>query len=152
VAYLVDTNLLMFSVEPHHPMYGDTVNAISILGGAGQKLFITSQNLIEFFRSATRPTDKNGLGLTIAEAEAELQRLEGLFPVLPDVPEIYPEWKRLVLKYSVRGVNVHDARLVAVMRVHGLTHILTFNTGDFNRYSAEITPVHPTTVTPEKVD
>jgi hypothetical protein len=37
---------------------------------------------------------------------------------------------------------VHDARLVAVMRVHSLTHILTFNTTDFIRYPA-ITVVHP---------
>lgn len=129
-------------------MHGDTVNAISILRGAGIKLFITSQNLVEFWRSATRPVQRNGLGLTIEEASAELQRLETLFPVLPDVPEIYPEWKRLVLEYGVMGVNVHDARLVAVMRVHGLTHILTFNTGDFTRYSSEITPVHPASVTP----
>lgn len=41
------------------------------------------------------------------------------------------------------GVNVYDARLVAVMRVHELTHILTFNTKDFTRYANEITPVHP---------
>jgi predicted nucleic acid-binding protein len=148
VAYLVDTNLLLRSVEPHHPMYGDTVNAISILAGAGIELFITSQNLVEFWRSATRPVERNGLGLTIAQAEAELQRLETFFPVLPDVPEIYPEWRRIVLQYRVMGVNVHDARLVAVMRVHGLTHILTFNTGDFTRYSGEITPIHPANVTP----
>lgn len=34
------------------------------------------------------------------------------------------------------------AKLVASMLVHGLTHILTFNFGDFARYS-EITAVHP---------
>lgn len=45
------------------------------------------------------------------------------------------------------GVNVHDARLVAAMLVHGLTHILTFNISDFARYS-EITAVHPTTIIP----
>ena len=47
--------------------------------------------------------------------------------------------------YGVIGVNVHDARLVAAMLVHGLTHILTFNTTDFARYT-EITAVHPTAV------
>ena len=40
------------------------------------------------------------------------------------------------------GVNVHDARLVATMLVHGLTHIVTFNIRDFTRYT-EITAVHP---------
>ncbi|MCG6133823.1 MAG: hypothetical protein MET45_04030 [Nostoc sp. LLA-1] len=45
------------------------------------------------------------------------------------------------------SVNVHDARLVAVMCVHGLTHILTFNISDFTRYSNEIIAVHPTSLT-----
>ncbi len=125
-------------------MYADTLNAISTLRGADEELFITSQNLIEFWRSATRPVERNGLGLTIAEARTELERLEGLFLVLPDVPEIYPEWKRLILQYGVVGVNVHDARLVASMLVHRLSHILTFNVRDFNRYASEVTPVNPT--------
>jgi len=129
-------------------MYTDTMNAISTLRGAELELFITSQNLIEFWRSATRVAQRNGLGLTIAEARMELERLEGLFLVLPDVPEIYPEWKRLILQYGVVGVNVHDARLVASMLVNRLTHILTFNVRDFNRYASEITPVKPTSFTP----
>jgi len=48
----------------------------------------------------------------------------------------------LVLTYQVRGAKVHDARLVAAMLAHGLTHILTFNNRDFARY-AEVTAVHP---------
>jgi hypothetical protein len=31
--------------------------------------------------------------------------------------------------------NAHDARLVAAMIVHGVTHLLTFNGADFARYS-----------------
>jgi predicted nucleic acid-binding protein len=31
------------------------------------------------------------------------------------------------------GVQVHDARIVAVMNVHGVTHLLTLNGGDFSR-------------------
>jgi predicted nucleic acid-binding protein len=129
-------------------MYGDTINAISLLKGAGRDLFISPQNLMEFWRSATRPVERNGLGLSIQEATLELQRLETFFPLLPDVPDIYPEWRRIVLKYGVMGVNVHDARLVAIMLIHGITHILTFNTADFTRYSSEIISVHPASVIP----
>jgi hypothetical protein len=43
---------------------------------------------------------------------------------------------------GVSGVQVHDARLAAVMRVHGLTHILTLNAADFARYPG-IIAVHP---------
>jgi predicted nucleic acid-binding protein len=42
----------------------------------------------------------------------------------------------------VVGKQAHDARLVAVTLVHGITHLLTFNTDDFKRYD-EITVVNP---------
>lgn len=32
------------------------------------------------------------------------------------------------------GVQVHDARLVASMIAHAVTHILTSNVADFSRY------------------
>lgn len=88
------------------------------------------------------PLERNGLGRTPGEASAELAQLKAFFPLLPDVPGIYPEWERLVSAYAVQGVNVHDARLVAAMVAHGLTHILTFNTRDFARYG-EISVVDP---------
>jgi predicted nucleic acid-binding protein len=128
-------------------MYGDAVNAIATLQGRGEQLHIVPQNLIEFWNVYTRPLERNGLGHTAAEAEAEVNRLKAFFSLLPDTSEIYQEWERLVVVYAVRGVNVHDAKLVAAMLVHGLTHVLTFNISDFARYS-EITAVHPTTVTP----
>jgi predicted nucleic acid-binding protein len=61
------------------------------------------------------------------------------------IPAVYGEWRHLVVAAGVSGVQVHDAHLVAVMCVHSLTHILTFNTADFTRYPG-ITVVHPQTV------
>lgn len=49
------------------------------------------------------------------------------------------------IAHNVSGVQVHDARLVAAMRVHGVSRILTFNDKDFTRY-ADIEVVHPRTV------
>jgi hypothetical protein len=46
---------------------------------------------------------------------------------------------------AVVGKNGHDARLVAAMMVHGLTHLLTFNVQDFRRYPG-ITAVTPADV------
>ncbi|MBI4467987.1 MAG: hypothetical protein HY650_01555 [Acidobacteria bacterium] len=40
------------------------------------------------------------------------------------------------------GKKTYDARLVTAMTVHGITHILTFNTDDFTRY-AGINVLHP---------
>jgi predicted nucleic acid-binding protein len=71
-----------------------------------------------------------------------LARLENQFPVLPDTDAAYAEWRRLVTTHGVTGFRSYDARLVASMLVHEVTHILTFNVEDFQRY-AEVTVVHP---------
>jgi hypothetical protein len=42
----------------------------------------------------------------------------------------------------VLGVQVHDARLAAAMYVHSVSHILTLNVTDFERFSG-LTAVHP---------
>ncbi|MBP0030316.1 type II toxin-antitoxin system VapC family toxin [Roseofilum sp. Guam] len=142
MSFLIDTNILLRSADPNHPMHADAVRATNILLDQGEYVCIIAQNLIEFWNVYTRPAARNGLGHTPAEAAAEVNRLKGIFSLLPDTLAIYTEWERLVRTYEVRGVNVHDARLVAAMVVHGLTHILTFNTRDFARY-AEVTVVQP---------
>ena len=148
MAYLIDTNVLLRSADPNHAMYNDATNAISRLRNQGETLCIVPQNLIEFWNVYTRPANKNGLGHTANEAGEEIRRLKAFFTVVADTASIYDQWERLVVQYQVLGVNVHDARLAAAMLVHKLTHILTFNIEDFNRYIGEITPVHPTSVTP----
>ena len=96
---------------------------------------------------ATRPAARNGFGLTPAEAEWQLRLAERVFPLLADSPAVYPEWRRLVVAYGVSGVKVHDARLVAFMRVHNGHRILTLNTADFTRYTPEgVVAVDPRTV------
>jgi hypothetical protein len=38
----------------------------------------------------------------------------------------------------VLGVQVHDARLAAAMYVHHVSHILTLNVADFNRFTVSV--------------
>ncbi|MCY7374375.1 MAG: hypothetical protein LH472_00160 [Pyrinomonadaceae bacterium] len=73
--------------------------------------------------------------------------VEKIFPLLPDDARVHREWRKLVLTFGVSGVQVHDARIVAAMLVHQVTHILTFNTSDFTRYSGiGIVAIDPKTV------
>jgi predicted nucleic acid-binding protein len=123
-------------------MYGDVARSVSILATRRDELHVIAQNLIEFWAVATRPIAYNGLGLTIVQAEQELTKLKALFNILPDTPDILPEWESLVSQHKVIGKQAHDARLVAAMKVHNLTHLLTFNDSDFKRFT-EITVVNP---------
>ncbi len=57
---------------------------------------------------------------------------------------VHQEWRKLLVAHGVSGVQVHDARLAAGMRVHGVRLILTFNDRDFARYLG-IEAIHPGT-------
>jgi predicted nucleic acid-binding protein len=145
VDYLADTNILLRSASPAHPMHADAVRSVGTLLSRGERVCVFPQNLIEFWAVATRPAGVNGLGFSPSQAEAEVGKIESLLTVLPDSPSIYPEWRRLVIAHSVSGKQVHDARIVAAMKVHGITHLLTFNLSDFSRYSF-LTLVDPVSV------
>jgi predicted nucleic acid-binding protein len=76
-----------------------------------------------------------------------LRLIERLFVVLPEIPSLYSEWRRLVIDFGVSGVQVHDTRIVAAMNIHSIKHILTFNTTDFTRFaSIGILAIDPSTV------
>jgi len=90
----------------------------------------------------TRPLDRNGFGLTVGDAEREVQAIEAGMIFLPDSDAVYRELRRIVVQHSVLGVQVHDARLAAAMYVHRVSHILTLNVTDFGRFSGLVT-VHP---------
>lgn len=133
--YLVDTNVLLRFADRTHPLHPTVRAAVRKLRTEGHRLRATPQNFAEFWNVATRPVERNGFGLAPADADRLLRLVERLFPLLPDSPAAYPEWRRLAVSLGVSGVQVHDARLVAAMIVHGVTHILTFNTADFARYT-----------------
>ena len=144
--YLLDTNVILRFAERNHPLHPTVRNAVRQLRRDGHGLQVTSQNCVEFWNVATRPATKNGFGLKPVAAERMLRLIERLFPLLPDAPTLYSEWRRIVVTFQVSGVQVHDARLVAAMKTNEVTHLLTFNTKDFTRYASEgIIAVEPTT-------
>ena len=145
--YLIDTNVLLRVLHSTNPSSTLAETAVRKLLSNGHQLHATMQNFVEFWNVSTRPINQNGMGLSPSDAVGPFRRAEQLFPLLPDSPAVYAEWRELVVNYGVSGVQVHDARLVATMLVHGVTHILTFNTSDFARYNSKgIVAVDPATV------
>ena len=131
---LVDTNILLRSAQPSHPLCPQATHAVSKLLRQKDAVFFCSQNIAEFWNVASRPAEMNGLGFSQEEVLEEVNSIENLLTLLPDIPAIYPVWKRMVQDHRVQGVKVYDARLVAVMSVYAIDSILTFNLADFKRY------------------
>ena len=146
MGYLFDSNILIRLVHRNHPDHAVIRNAVRNLKVMGETGHYTSQNLGEFWNVTTRPASARGGACQSPVAAHRAARvLERVAILLPDTPEVHAEWRRMLVTYSISGVQVHDARLAAAMSVHGLTHILTLNDGDFGRYQY-ITAVHPKNV------
>lgn len=138
---LLDTNILLRLLQPHHPHNSIAEQALKTLRVRNEVLNITAQNIIEFWAVVTRPVGENGLGFDAVQAMREVDALKRLFVLLPEAP-LLQEWEMLVMTYRVSGKNTHDARLAAAMKVYRIASILTFNVSDFSRFSG-ITAIHP---------
>lgn len=79
------------------------------------------------------------------EIDRRAKFFEEKLRLLPDSLSVHEQWRKFLVTYGVSGVQVHDARLAAAMRVHGVKRILTFNDRDFARY-ADIEANHPRAV------
>ncbi len=150
---LADTNVLLRLSQGSHPMKQIALDAAAKLRARNEPLRLARQSLIEFREMATRPTQNNGFGLSAANADDLLTQLEQSYTVLPDADDIDITRRSLVSESGVMGKQVHDARPVAAMRAYNVTHLLTFNVGDFARFQAlppgpgaSVTVVHSLTI------
>jgi predicted nucleic acid-binding protein len=142
---LIDTNILLRAARRSDPQHELVDSALAKLAVSGTTLYYTHQNIAELWNAMTRPAVRNGLGLTVGETEREVRAIEAGMSLLSDNEAVYHEWRRIVVQHAVSGVQVHDARLVAVMHVRQVSHILTLNVADFGRYGG-ITVIHPSAV------
>lgn len=143
--WLIDTNILLRLVELTAIRHTEAKNAVGKLLRSGDTLYILLQNVSEFWNVCTRPKDKNGLGFSIAQTETELSKIEQIFDILPDTIDVYKNWRDLVVKHSVTGIQVHDAKIAAAMKANNIKNLLTFNAKDFKRY-ADIKAIEPKAV------
>jgi predicted nucleic acid-binding protein len=143
--YLVDSNILLRWVKTDHRDYPAVVSASDAILRHDGVLCYTSQNVAEFWNACTRPVDRNGYGLSPQDTDRRARSFEEKLRLLPDSLAVHEKWRKLLVTHSVSGAQVHDARLVAAMLVHGVKRILTFIDKDFARYT-EIEVVHPRSV------
>ena len=143
---LADTGILLRFMEPNDPLCLLVQDAVKVLRGRGDRIVFALQNAAEFWNVSTRPvTARGGMGLSIAETDRRLTVIETTFPTLHDLKLTFGIWRKLIVAHSVKGKQVHDARLVALMKTNGIAHILTLNGGDFTRYPGivAIDPANP---------
>lgn len=140
---LTDTNILIRLTQQTDPHSSQADAALYALRFRGDEPCVIPQVIYEYWVVCTRPLGSpNGLGMTVTDTASKMRRLQRLFPVYRDERAIFDRWEKLVTLHDVKGKNAHDARIVAAMLRHRLTHILTFNDSHFKRFTeiAVLTP------------
>jgi predicted nucleic acid-binding protein len=132
---LLDTNILIRVLNSNHRDNLEIREALELLVLNEHELALVPQNLYEYFVVATRPVSANSFGLNSVDANYNIDRAIALFHLMLDERGIFGHWKSLVSTFSVIGKTGHDARLVAAMIRHGVSHLITFNTTDFSRFT-----------------
>jgi predicted nucleic acid-binding protein len=148
--YVLDTGILLRLMNREAVEHASVRQVIRNLKLQGHSVVTTFQNVCEFWNVCTRPAEaRGGLGLSAEETQRRLRTVERIASIVPDSPAAYACWRDLVLKHGVKRVQVHDAKLVALMSVSGLNSLLTLNPRDFARYAA-ITVLTPADLANER--
>ena len=142
---LLDTNILVRLLQPADKNHAACLDALEKLPKDGFEICVVPQNLYEFWAVVTRPVDVNGLGFSPAATEQAIEQICDMFTFLKDERTIYQYWLKLVANFKVLGRNSHDARLVAALDRHRISHLLTLDAKDFKRFE------HITILTPQSV-
>lgn len=66
---LVDTNILLRITRRSDPLHNVVDIALARLAEQGATLYYTHQNIAELWNAMTRPVERNGLGLSVTEAD-----------------------------------------------------------------------------------
>lgn len=136
--FLLDSGILLRLVDEHDSQHDLVETAVGTLGERGDELYITTQNIAEFWNVATLPIANNGLELPpVTVAQMLGDTIAPMCAVLVELGALQAEFKRLLTKYSVIGKQVHDARLVAMMLIWQIDNVLTLNERNFRRFEPE---------------
>jgi len=129
-ACVVDTNVLVYSTVAGNPWHQQARQWLSEMQSAGVRLCVTTQILREYVVVLTR----GAVFENSFEVDQVLTQVEALLPsftVLDEPAEAADLLRGLVRRHRVRGKRVHDANIVAVMLIHGIHRLATYNRGDF---------------------
>lgn len=119
MAVLVDSCVLIRQFDVESPDRSVALSCLERLINERQEIVIVPQIIVEFWSVVTRPLNVNGLGWNPNRADAAVRGIPSVIKLLPETSGIFEEWRNLVVRLAISGKNVHDARLVAAMNVHG---------------------------------
>lgn len=127
----VDSNVLVAVTDTARAVYADSKAFLDSCIKGKYRAFASGQVFREYAVVVTRPKGVNGLGLPPDQAAANIRAFLKMVQVLEETYESLDELIRLIQAHDLKGKRIHDANMIAVMRVNGLQAIKTWNPADF---------------------
>lgn len=140
---VLDTNILLAATDYTRAEHVLAVEALDVWLASGLVLYTSGQLLREYLAVATRPTERDGLGMGQSDAVADVSALRSRLRFLTEDARAADRLTLLLGAVTRTGAQVHDANIVAAMLVHGIDTVVTSNVDDFRRFDAhvEVTPL-----------
>ena len=127
----IDTNILLEATDKGRAHQPDCQNFLEGLITTKQTAYITGQILREYLVVATRPVEKNGLGLSPNFAIRNINRFRSFLFQLDETPKTTQRLLELIEQNDLCGKRIHDAQIIAVMLENGINTIISYNHNDF---------------------
>lgn len=128
--YLVDTNVLVYSVNRESPLYNQSKELLETGLREGVSFVVAHQNLVEFIAVLSR-----GYGIQKASAVADAKAFASRFEIIFPLPTTIDTFFELIAKNA--AVYPFDLYLAATMLDNQVTRIVTENTKDFQDLGLE---------------
>ncbi|MFW5743521.1 MAG: type II toxin-antitoxin system VapC family toxin [Spirochaetota bacterium] len=127
----LDTNVLLAATDRSRREHSNSRAILREAETAGCHLACTPQIIREYLVVASRPVDVNGLGMSAADALANVQAFRTRLTVVDESSRALQELLSLVATHDLTGKRIHDANIAAAMAAHGLDILVTSNGDDF---------------------
>lgn len=128
MAFLVDTNVLVYRHDPRFPQKQQRAKDVLRQGLSDDTARVPHQAIVEFIAATTRPLVKGGPSLlSFEDARREAEQLVNQFKIL------YPN--EAIVRLAIRGSAAYqlgwfDAHLWAYAEYHGLPELMSEDFSD----------------------
>lgn len=136
---MLDTNVILAATDEGRAEHRQAMLLFSSWAGRGTAMYASGQIMREYLAVATRPADKNGLGLKEVDAVANVRAFRTRTNLLTEDSKVADCLLGLLDEIPCAGKQIHDANVVATMLVHGIDSLITMNLEDFTRFEHHIT-------------
>lgn len=138
---MLDTNVLLAATDEGRTEHRDALMIINEWAADDVTLCTSGQVLREYLAVATRPAERNGLGLKPADAVSNVRAIRERTVFLAEDTRAADRLLQLLSDVDCGGKQVHDANVVATVLAHGVGMVVTMNVADFARFEQYVSVV-----------